>query len=62
MSADPREGVANVWSQTHDIRNPSISYGNAMTTPGAPNPTLTIVALALRQAEYFSRKMKAHKI
>ena len=62
MSADPREGVANAWSQTHDIRNLFISDGSAMTTPGAPNPTPTIVALALRQAEYFSRKMKAHKI
>src|ERR1039458_6485139 len=27
MSADPREGIANVWSQTHDIRNLFISDG-----------------------------------
>jgi choline dehydrogenase-like flavoprotein len=62
MSADPREGVANAWGQTHDIKNLFISDGSAMTTAGAANPTLTIVALALRQAEYISREMKARKI
>jgi choline dehydrogenase-like flavoprotein len=39
-----------------------ISDGSAMTTSGSANPTLTIVALALRQAEYISREMKAQKI
>src|SRR6266478_4664742 len=62
MSADPREGVTNAWGQTHDIKNLFISDGSAMTTAGAANPTLTIVALALRQAEYISREMKARKI
>jgi len=62
MSADPREGVTNAWGQTHDIKNLFISDGSAMTTSGSANPTLTIVALALRQAEYVSREMKAHKI
>jgi len=36
--------------------------GLALTPAGAANPTLTIVALALRQAEYISREMKARKI
>ncbi len=62
MSADPREGVANAWGQTHDIKNLFISDGSALPTAGSANPTLTIVALALRQAEYISREMKAHKI
>jgi choline dehydrogenase-like flavoprotein len=62
MSADPREGVANAWGQTHDIKNLFISDGSVMTTAGAANPTLTIVALALRQAEYISREMQARNI
>jgi len=62
MSADPREGVTNAWGQTHDVKNLFISDGSAMTTSGSANPTLTIVALALRQAEYISREMKAQKI
>jgi choline dehydrogenase-like flavoprotein len=62
MSANPRDGVTNAWGQTHDIKNLFVSDGSALTTPGAANPTLTIVALALRQAEYISREMKAGTI
>jgi choline dehydrogenase-like flavoprotein len=54
--------VTNSWGQTHDIKNLFVSDGSALTTPGAANPTLTIVALALRQAEYVSRQMKAGHI
>jgi choline dehydrogenase-like flavoprotein len=62
MSADPRDGVANAWGQAHDVKNLFISDGSALSTPGAANPTLTIVALALRQAEYISQQMKARSI
>jgi choline dehydrogenase-like flavoprotein len=59
MSADPSDGVTNGWGQTHDIANLFISDGSVLTTPGSANPTLTIVALALRQAEYITGQMKA---
>jgi choline dehydrogenase-like flavoprotein len=62
MSADPRDGVTNAWGQAHDIKNLFVSDGSALSTPGAANPTLTIVALALRQAEFISQQMKAHNI
>jgi choline dehydrogenase-like flavoprotein len=62
MSADPRDGVTNGWGQAHDIKNLFISDGSALSTPGAANPTLTIVALALRQAEYIAQQAKTGKI
>jgi choline dehydrogenase-like flavoprotein len=62
MSSDPRDGVTNAWGQTHDIRNLFISDGSVLSTPGAANPTLTIVALALRQAEYISQQMKSGNV
>jgi choline dehydrogenase-like flavoprotein len=62
MSKDPREGVTNAYGQTHDIPNLFISDGSAMSTPSSANPTLTIVALALRQAEYIERQMSARNI
>lgn len=62
MSGDPRDGVTNAWGQTHDIKNLFISDGSVLTTAGAANPTLTIVALALRQAEYISERMKSGSI
>lgn len=62
MSADPRDGVTNAWGQTHDIRNLFVSDGSLFSSAGSANPTLTIVALVLRQAEYISRQMTARAI
>ena len=62
MSENPRDGVCNKFGQTHDIKNLFISDGSVLSTAGAANPTLTIVALALRQAEYIVREMKEHNI
>jgi choline dehydrogenase-like flavoprotein len=41
-----------------DVPNLFVSDGSVMTTAAA-NPTLTIVALALRQAEHIERQLKA---
>jgi choline dehydrogenase-like flavoprotein len=62
MSKDPRDGVSNGHGQAHDIRNLFISDGSALSTPSSANPTLTIVSLALRQAEYISKEMSARNI
>jgi choline dehydrogenase-like flavoprotein len=62
MSKDPRDGVVNAHGQSHDIKNLFVSDGSAMTTPSSANPTLTIVSLALRQAEFISKEMTARNI
>lgn len=62
MSVHPRDGVTNAWGQTHDIKNLFVSDGSVLTTPGAANPTLTIVALALRQAAHIASEMKVRNI
>jgi choline dehydrogenase-like flavoprotein len=62
MSANPRDGVVNKWGQTHDIKNLFISDGSQFTTGGAENPTLTIVALAIRQAEHIADRMAKNEI
>jgi choline dehydrogenase-like flavoprotein len=62
MSKDPGDGVANAHGQTHDIANLFISDGSALSTPGSANPTLTIVALALRQAQFIAAQMAVHNI
>jgi choline dehydrogenase-like flavoprotein len=62
MSADPRDGVCDGHGQTHDIKNLFISDGSALTTPSSANPTLTIVSLALRQADYLSKQMAARNL
>jgi choline dehydrogenase-like flavoprotein len=62
MSAKPSDGVCNKWGQTHDMPNLFISDGSQFTTGGAENPTLTIVTLAIRQAEYVADQMSKRNI
>ncbi len=62
MSDNPRDGVVNRWGQTHDIDNLFVSDGSVFTTGGAENPTLTIVALAIRQADHIAREMSAGNV
>ncbi|WP_119165937.1 GMC family oxidoreductase [Algihabitans albus] len=58
MSERPRDGVVDKWGQTHDVANLFVSDGSQFTTGGAENPTLTIVALALRQADHIAGRMQ----
>ena len=62
MSANPRDGVVNKWGQTHDVKNLFISDGSQFTTGAAENPTLTIISLAIRQAEYIAEQMSNQAI
>jgi choline dehydrogenase-like flavoprotein len=57
MSENPRDGVVNKWGQTHDVPNLFVSDGSQFTTGAAENPTLTIVALAMRQAEHIAGEL-----
>ncbi|GAB2745873.1 GMC family oxidoreductase [Salinifilum aidingensis] len=60
MSERPGDGVVNRFGQAHDIPNLFISDGSQFTTGAAANPTLTIVSLAIRQAEYIAREHRRH--
>ncbi len=62
MSANARDGVCNGWGQTHDIANLFISDGSQFTTGAAENPTLTIVTLAIRQADFIADQMAKNAI
>jgi choline dehydrogenase-like flavoprotein len=39
------------------VKNLFVSDGSVFTTSGAANPTLTIVTLAMRQADHIARSM-----
>jgi len=62
MSENPRDGVVNKHGQTHDIKNLFVSDGSQFTTGGSENPTLTIVSLAIRQADFISGAMSRGEI
>ncbi len=62
MSAKEDDGVINKHGQSHEIDNLFISDGSQYTTSAAENPTLTIVTLAIRQADYIAEQMKKKAI
>ncbi|QKD03702.1 GMC family oxidoreductase [Mesorhizobium loti] len=62
MSEKAEDGVVNKHGQTHDIKNLFVSDGSQFTTGAAENPTLTIVSLAIRQADYIASQMSAKTI
>ncbi|HEX4068030.1 MAG TPA: GMC oxidoreductase, partial [Acidobacteriaceae bacterium] len=59
---NPRDGVVNRFGQAHDVPNLFVSDGSQFTSSAAENPTLTIVALAIRQSEYIADQLAKHSI
>jgi choline dehydrogenase-like flavoprotein len=55
MSADPRLGVVDASARVHGIANLFVAGSSVFPTAGSANPTLTIVALALRLADHLKR-------
>jgi len=56
MHADPRHGVVDAQGAVHGVGNLFVAGGSLFPTAGAANPTLTIVALALRLADHLGKR------
>ena len=52
MSSDPRSGVVDSDCRVHGIDNLYIASASVFPTAGFANPTLTVLALALRLADH----------
>lgn len=61
MGETEREGVVDRDSKVFGVENLFIAGSSVFTTSGAANPTLTIVALALRLAEHIATLLKDKK-
>jgi choline dehydrogenase-like flavoprotein len=55
MHADPRQGVVDSDCRVHGLANLFVAGSSVFTTGGVANPTLTIVALAVRLADHLKR-------
>ena len=58
MGADARKSVTNQWCQTWDVKNLFVTDGGPFCSNADKNPTLTIMALAWRSADYMLAEMK----
>lgn len=59
MSDDPKRGVTDQWGRVHGLANLYVAGSSLFPTSGWANPTLTIIALALRTAERIAALAKA---
>jgi len=57
MAADPRAGVVDADCRVHGVANLYIAGSSVFPTGGCANPTLTIVALALRLADHLEAQL-----
>jgi choline dehydrogenase-like flavoprotein len=62
MGNDPRTSVLNSHCQAHDVKNLFVVDGSCFTTFPEKNPTLTIMALAVRAARYMSDEIKKRNL
>jgi choline dehydrogenase-like flavoprotein len=57
MSADPTKGVVDPNLKVHETTNLYVAGSSVFPTSGIANPTLTILALAMRLADHLKRDM-----
>ena len=62
MGANATNSVTNQWCQTWDVKNLFISDGGPFVSNADKNPTLTIMALAWRSADYMLEEMRKGNI
>jgi choline dehydrogenase-like flavoprotein len=58
MGQDPKKSVLNQFQQSHDVRNLFVMDAAGFTSGGCQNPTLTIMALAVRSSDYLMGELK----
>jgi choline dehydrogenase-like flavoprotein len=57
MHHDPRQGVVDEHARMHSVSNLFVAGSSVFATSGFANPTLTVVALALRLAEHLDKRL-----
>jgi choline dehydrogenase-like flavoprotein len=62
MGTDPKTSVTNQWMQSWDVKNLFITDGAPFPSNADKNPTLTIMALAWRSADYMLNAMKRREL
>jgi choline dehydrogenase-like flavoprotein len=62
MGNDPRTSVVNRFNQIHDVKNVFVTDGASFVTQGCYEPTLTIMAISARAADYIGEEYRKRNI
>jgi len=58
MGKDPQTSVLNGYCQAREVKNLFVTDGSCFTTSSEKNPTLTIMALSMRTADYIKEQRR----
>jgi choline dehydrogenase-like flavoprotein len=58
MGSDSKTSVLNQFQQAHDVRNLFVMDAAGFPSGACQNPTLTIMALAVRSTDYLMDELK----
>jgi choline dehydrogenase-like flavoprotein len=62
MGSDPGKSALNAFQQAHDVPNLFVMDGAGFPSGACQNPTLTIMALAVRSSDYLLERMRAGEL
>ncbi|MCP3065690.1 GMC family oxidoreductase [Myxococcus sp. K38C18041901] len=62
MGTSPSTSVLNAWNQSWDVPNLFVMDGSAFPSQGPQNPTLTMMALAVRASAHLVSELKAGRL
>jgi choline dehydrogenase-like flavoprotein len=58
MGKSAKTSALNGFCQSHDVKNLFVTDASTFTTSSEKNPTLTIMALSLRAADYIKERRR----
>jgi choline dehydrogenase-like flavoprotein len=58
MGNDPKSSVLTPFQQTHDVKNLFVMDGSGFSSNAWQNPTLTIMALAVRSCDFLKEQLR----
>jgi choline dehydrogenase-like flavoprotein len=62
MGSDPKQSVLNQFQQSHDVKNLFVMDAAGFPSGGCQNPTLTIMAMAVRSTDYLMEQFKKRNL
>ena len=62
MGKDPKQSVLNQFQQSHDVKNLFVMDAAGFPSGACQNPTLTIMALAVRSTDYLMDQFKKRNL
>ena len=62
MGSDPKASVLNEWSQAWEVKNLFVTDGGPFASNADKNPTLTIMALAMRSCTHLAEELRKGNI